>query len=316
MFEILIKNLKLFGFHGVNENEKINGQEFIFNVKIKLLKDTFRNENAPGYADTLSGTVNYSDIIRIIKRINSSNKFDLLETLAEDIAGQIFSYSDMVKSLKVCIEKSNPPIDEILESVGVRFSAERSSFLNKGSVDKGYSKSRKIFFLSIGSNIGDREKHLRDAVGKVSERKNIRILKVSSIYETEPMYLKNQPDFFNIVLKGEIEESGFMGNLKCDSESYAFEFLGFLKSIEYLMKRYPAAQRNGPRIIDLDLVDFDKQVIESDILKLPHPAFKERNFVLIPLSEIEPGFIIDGMNIVEFIANANLKDKIRKLYRW
>ncbi len=161
------------------------------------------------------------------------------------------------------------------------------------------------FYLSAGSNIGDREKNLRDAVSGLESKEFIEIAKVSSIYETEPMYYKEQDSFFNIALAGTIA---------CDYGP--FEFLGLLKSMEYYMGRKDGEVRYGPRLIDLDLLYFDEFKIVSDILVVPHPLIKERKFVLLPLAEIAPGLEIEGKKIADFLKTCKLDEKVLKIKNW
>ncbi|HEX7561181.1 MAG TPA: 2-amino-4-hydroxy-6-hydroxymethyldihydropteridine diphosphokinase, partial [Candidatus Humimicrobiaceae bacterium] len=161
------------------------------------------------------------------------------------------------------------------------------------------------FYLSVGSNTGDREKNLRDAVSGLERKDFIKISKVSSIYETEPMYYKLQDSFYNIALEGTI--AGDYG---------PFEVLGFLKSMEYYMGRKGGAVRYGPRLIDLDLLYFDKFKIMSDMLVVPHPLIKERKFVLLPLAEIAPGLEIEGKKIGDFLKMCKLDEKVIKIKNW
>ncbi|MBM3705538.1 MAG: 2-amino-4-hydroxy-6-hydroxymethyldihydropteridine diphosphokinase [Actinobacteria bacterium] len=327
MFEVLVKDLRLTGFHGINPEEKIKGQDFLFNVVITLEKQSFKN---PGslhadnlYDDNISETVNYSEIISIIKKVNSSKKFDLLETLSEVLAEKILSYSPMISGVSVTVEKTSPPITEDIGSVGVKLKLEKSEFVKNSAgsqkslsmndsckADTGsgeiYAGMGTVFYLSIGTNTGDREKNLREAVRILSAKEIVKIKKVSSIYETEPMYLKEQENFYNIVLKGVI---------KSDKYS-AFEFFGFLKEIEFRMNRQQNTVRNSPRIIDLDLLYFGNEKIDTDILTLPHPKMLERNFVIIPLLEIEPGFSMQGWKIRDLIAKLSLKEKAAKAGQW
>ncbi|HEX7561469.1 MAG TPA: dihydroneopterin aldolase, partial [Candidatus Humimicrobiaceae bacterium] len=173
MYKIFVKNLKLFGYHGVNPEEKINGQDFIFNATVYLKEDCEKTDIA--LSDDISDTVNYSEIITVIKDINSSKKFGLLETLSKQIAQNILNASPLVSKVKVKVEKPNPPIKEDLESVGVVCKLEKS-----------LQPKISGFYLSVGSNTGDREKNLRDAVSGLERKDFIKISKVSSIYETEP----------------------------------------------------------------------------------------------------------------------------------
>jgi 2-amino-4-hydroxy-6-hydroxymethyldihydropteridine diphosphokinase/dihydroneopterin aldolase len=340
MFKIIIKNLKLFGYHGVNPEEKINGQDFVFNIVIQLNRDCEK----PGFSfnDDISNTVNYSEIIKVIKEANSVKKYDLLETLARQIAQNILDFSPIISRVKVKVEKPNPPIREDLDSVGVECRLKKSMQLKeefkvsgklglqescatgtteykpspeglsanihiKDQHKKDYGKKAKSsrFYLSAGSNMGDREKNLRDAVSGLVNKDFIKISKVSSIYETEPMYFKEQDSFFNIALEGTI--AGDYG---------PFEFLGLLKSMEYYMGRKGSKVRYGPRLIDLDLLYFDKLVIVSNILSVPHPLIKERKFVLLPLAEIAPGLEIEGKEIADFLKICKLDEKVLKIKNW
>ncbi len=292
MFKIIIKDLKLYGYHGVNPEEKTNGQDFLFNVKLSLSEQAVRAGDY--YKDDLAETVNYSEIISIIKEINSSSKYDLLEALSGKMADEILSYSPLIDRVSIKVEKVNPPVKEDIGSVGVKCSIEKKSITRVLQ-----------FYLSIGSNMGDREKNIRDAVRMLGEKKPVNILRVSSIYKTEPMYLKEQQDFYNIVLEGSVSD-GFG----------PFEMLGFLKSIEYYLGRKGAGIRFGPRVIDLDLLYYGELEIVSDILVLPHPRLKERNFVLVPLAEISPGIIIEGIIIKDFIKSCSFKESVKIISSW
>jgi 2-amino-4-hydroxy-6-hydroxymethyldihydropteridine diphosphokinase len=129
-----------------------------------------------------------------------------------------------------------------------------------------------IAYLSLGSNIGDRTANLRaamaaiDALGKV--------LKVSSFYETEPVEFTAQDWFVNCVLE-------------LDTNLEPRELMDAMLGIEQQMGRRRDGNK-GPRIIDLDLLLFEKEIIDEHGLKVPHPAMHERRFVLAPLAEIAP----------------------------
>jgi len=297
MFSIIIKDLNLFGYHGVKESEKKDGQNFRFNIKILLNKDNFLSE------DDLENTLNYSEVIKLIKRINSDNRFNLLETLSQTAAGRIMDMSPMIEKVTVKIEKTSPPIEENLESVGVEYILDRKSIEDRG---KGKIESSEIdVYMSLGSNIGNRENNLRKAVNLIGSNPSINIVKVSSIYETEPMYLKDQNSFYNIVLEA-----------RTGVEPGPFEMMGFLKGIEYSMGRKRVENKYGPRIIDIDLLYYGEIFIESVFLTIPHPGIEERKFVLVPLSEITPGFTLKGENIEKFIEKSNFTERVDLIKSW
>lgn len=318
IFKIFIKNLKLFGYHGVNPEEKIKGQYFIFNVEINILRDSFKGN------DDLSQTVNYSEVVKLIKEINSAHKFDLIETLAEEISFKISGLSLLIKKIKTRIEKINPPIDEKLDSVGVEFKLEVKDNCLSGQkeeavsnfsipdnaenkelsfkVKKAHKKDHGTTYLSIGTNKGNRMENIKKVLYSFFKSDMLDILEVSSIYETEPMYYKDQDNFYNLIVKAAVK-----------NPINPFVVLGYVKSIEYEMGRESQAVIKGPRIIDIDILSIDDLKINSDILKLPHPGLPERNFVLVPLSEISPDYLINGIKINEFIRQNNFPQKVSKI---
>jgi GTP cyclohydrolase-4 len=127
-------------------------------------------------------------------------------------------------------------------------------------------------YLALGSNLGDRQGNLVEAIQSLRARMHVE--RLSSVYETEPAYLIEQPRFLNMVVKA-----------TTDLEPH--ELLAFLKRIERRMGRQQTI-RYGPRPIDLDILFYDDRVINSDGLRVPHSLIPERGFVLVPLNEIAP----------------------------
>jgi len=130
-----------------------------------------------------------------------------------------------------------------------------------------------IVYLALGSNIGEREQNLREAI-RLLGAANIRITKISSIYETEPVDYLDQPWFLNAVLVAQ-------------TELPPAQLLGILRAIESQMGSKKAFAK-GPRLIDLDILLYDDAAIDTPDLQVPHPRMLQRNFVLIPLAEIAP----------------------------
>lgn len=145
--------------------------------------------------------------------------------------------------------------------------------------------------LALGSNLGDRGENLRQALKSISEKVTIR--KISSVYETPPWGFSEQPSFFNQVLSGNTSLS-------------AAELLTFVKDVEHKMGRVKNFQ-NGPRLIDIDILLFGEQSINTESLNIPHPRMLERGFVLLPLSEIEPDLVVPGTkkSVIEFLEKAD-----------
>lgn len=130
-----------------------------------------------------------------------------------------------------------------------------------------------IVHIGIGSNLGDRQTNCTEAINRL-KRQGLTILKQSSMIETEPWGVTEQPLFINMAVEAET---------KLTPE----ELLEFLKATETDMGRQESL-RWGPRVIDLDILFYDDRVIESSDLVIPHPHLHERDFVLKPLSEICP----------------------------
>jgi 2-amino-4-hydroxy-6-hydroxymethyldihydropteridine diphosphokinase len=146
-----------------------------------------------------------------------------------------------------------------------------------------------ITYLGLGSNMGDRELNIRKALALIEER--YEILDHSSLYEAEPVGFEDQPRFLNMVVK---IESG---------NSSPAMLLHFVKSAEMEIGRKESF-RWGPRSIDIDILLIDDVACESDELTVPHREFMNRNFVLVPFSEMRSG----GRTMREEII---LNDRIR-----
>lgn len=131
----------------------------------------------------------------------------------------------------------------------------------------------KLIYLSLGSNIGDRAANLERAIEALSEI-GVRVLRSSSIYETEPVDLLAQPWFLNCVVEAETSLA-------------PRPLLDQLQAIERNLGSKKLVPR-GPRIIDLDVLFYETAVIHSAEMEIPHPRLAERRFVLVPLAELAP----------------------------
>lgn len=130
-------------------------------------------------------------------------------------------------------------------------------------------------YLGLGSNLGEREENLRQALTLLSLKVNLG--EVSSLYETEPVGYKEQPLFLNLVCR-------ITTNLLPE------ELFRLAKDIETSMGRVPSFP-NAPRIIDIDILFYDRKIMDTQNFTIPHPRLQDRAFVLIPLAEIAPDLV-------------------------
>jgi 2-amino-4-hydroxy-6-hydroxymethyldihydropteridine diphosphokinase len=164
-----------------------------------------------------------------------------------------------------------------------------------------------ICYVSLGSNVGDTEDNLHEALVLLEDYgDDIRLKKVSDYYETEPQgEIKDQPWFTNQLIELEI-----------DAEIWSPPgFLSTCTAIEAKMGRTRAVS-GGPRPLDMDIIAWGDTVMDMDFLTLPHPRAKDRAFVLVPLKEIAPDFAFpDGTTVDEALAAIDYRQEGRKLWQ-
>ncbi len=139
-------------------------------------------------------------------------------------------------------------------------------------------------YLSLGSNLGDRESNLAQATIALSINYQISEIVSSSYYESEPLYNKDQPLFLNSILQ-------FSTTLK------PFDILDITQKVEKMLGKSEEKEKNQPRIIDIDILFHGDAVIETEKLVIPHPMLSLRKFVLIPFVELAPEFKIPHTNL-------------------
>jgi 2-amino-4-hydroxy-6-hydroxymethyldihydropteridine diphosphokinase len=131
----------------------------------------------------------------------------------------------------------------------------------------------KLVYLSLGSNIGDRERNLRAALERLAAE-DLHLLRVSPIYETEPVDLAEQRWFLNLVVEAE-------------TDLFPMQLLARTQRIERALGRVRTVPQ-GPRTIDIDILLYANAVVRSATLEIPHPRMAERRFVLVPLAGLAP----------------------------
>jgi GTP cyclohydrolase-4 len=158
-----------------------------------------------------------------------------------------------------------------------------------------------VVYLGLGSNLGDRQANLVEGIQRLHAQ--VDDLRLSSVFETEPAYVTDQPRFLNLALRGttSLEPEALLAHLKRVEQA-----LGRRQTVRY-----------GPRPIDLDILFYDDRVIRTDGLVVPHPLIAERAFVLAPLAEIAPDLRhpVLGLTVGELLARVGGTDGVVRLER-
>lgn len=146
-----------------------------------------------------------------------------------------------------------------------------------------------ISYIGIGSNQAQPIEQAKQAISALQNIAKTKLIVCSSLYCSAPMGPQDQPDYINAVAK-------------IDTELSAIELLDALQSIEQNQGRVRKENRWGPRTLDLDIILFDNQIIETTRLTIPHYGVKEREFVVYPLFEIEPQLQMpDGTFLIKIL---------------
>lgn len=251
--EIKIRGLEVLARHGVYESEKKTPQKFVFDADIST--DFY----AAAKADDLNLTVNYGAVCDLICDTVTGNTFNLIETLAYEVAAKILEI-DAVDKVGLTVWKPEAPITHKFSNVGVCVKLEK-----------------RRAYLSLGSSEGDRKGYLDRAVGLLNGTRGIKVKKVSSYLCTEPYGGVAKNTFLNCA--AEIET--YLPPLKLLDETQRIEAeCGRVRTLRW-----------GDRTLDIDVIFYGNEIISNDRLQIPHPEYAKRDFVLIPLKEIAPNFV-------------------------
>ncbi len=253
MDEIRIDNLEVYAYHGVFPEENEKGQPFFVNAVL------YTDTRAAGMQDDLTLSTHYGEVCHFITKWMQEHTYKLIETVAENVAREIILQYPLVQALDLEIRKPEAPIGLPFESVSVK-------------IHRGWH----TVYLSMGSNMGEREKYIADAIDALQKHPQIEVEKVSELLVTKPYGDVEQEDFVN-------------GALKIRTLLSPEELLEELHRIEAAADRKRLVHW-GPRTLDLDIVFYDKLVYESDDLIIPHVDMENRYFVLKPLSELAPNY--------------------------
>ena len=248
---IRIDNLEVYAYHGVYDEEKEKGQYFYVNAEL------YTNTRKAGMNDDLDASTNYGTVCDFIHDFMTKHTYDLIETVAEQLAQALLLEFKLVKSVLLEIRKPHAPIEKEFESVSVE-------------IERGWHEA----FVAFGSNLGDKEKFIDEAIEALSNLPQINIVAISDKIVTEPY--------------GNVEQDVFLnGVMKIETLLSADELLQILQKVE----EHAGRERKihwGPRTLDLDIIFYDDDIISEDDMIVPHPDMKNRDFVLKPLMQIAP----------------------------
>ncbi len=248
---IKIENLQIRAFHGVYADEKERGQNFYVNAT--LYTDTRR----AGKKDDLSRSTDYGAVCQTIYDTMTKVKYDLIEAVCEHIAEDILMSYPYVKEIDVEVRKPEAPIPMEFESVSVK--------IHRGWHD---------VYISFGSNMGDSNEYIDDAIEAFHNEEYIEVLNESTRIITKPYGGVEQDDFVN-------------GVCHIKTLMTPHELLKFLHKLEAEAHRVRDV-RWGPRTLDLDIIFYDDLIYEDSTLIIPHYDMHNRDFVLGPMCELAP----------------------------
>ncbi|MCI9082678.1 MAG: 2-amino-4-hydroxy-6-hydroxymethyldihydropteridine diphosphokinase [Lachnospiraceae bacterium] len=248
---IKIKNLEVFGRHGVFPEENKLGQKFLINAVV------YAKVREAGLKDDLTKSVDYGEMAHFMTDFMMEHTCKLIEAAAEQMARALLFKFPVIEKITLEILKPWAPVGLPLETVSVE-------------ITRGWH----LAYIAVGSNLGDRGEYIRKGVQALRENQDCIVEKEAEIIATKPYGGVEQPDFLN-------------GMLKVRTLLYPMELLTLLHQIEQGADRERTI-RWGPRTLDLDIIFYDNWVVDEKELQIPHIDMQNREFVLKPLAELAP----------------------------
>ena len=249
--KIEIKELEIFANHGVYPEENVLGQKFVISATL------FTHTRQAGLTDDLSASINYGEVSHMITDFTRNHTFKLLEALAENLAEMLLDSLSGLEQITLKIEKPWAPVGLPLKTVSVEI-----------------TRKWHTAYIAFGSNMGDKKLFIDNGIRGLKKTKGCRIEAVSDYLVTEPYGVTDQDEFLNGVLK--------MRTLLSPEE-----LLERLHQLEQEANRERIIHW-GPRTLDLDILFYDQEIIDTADLHVPHPDMQNREFVLAPMNQIAP----------------------------
>lgn len=264
MDKIKIHGIEFFANHGLFQEEAENGQIFIIDCEFQL--------DTSGCIEEIEKTVHYGEVTIDIVEFATKNRYDLLETLANNLVKFLLQKYMLMTELTITVHKPSAPIP-------AKFS----------DITLTVTRKRTMVYLGIGSNLGEKHKYLDMVMDEISGHEHMLLKAQSKYITTAPYGVVDQPDFLN-------------GAVKLETYLTPNELLSFCQSLEEKAGR--ERLRNwGERTLDVDILFYGDKEIFTENLKIPHPDLHKRIFVLKPLCEIAPYLYHEkyGANISELL---------------
>lgn len=249
MDKIQVSGIAFWANHGVLESEQQQGQRFIVDASFSL--DTSH------CGDAIERTVHYGEFAQDIVTFCQGKTYRLIETLVNELATHLLCAYPLIQELSLTLHKPNAPIPLHFSDVSI-------------TVNRG----RTVCYLAIGSNLGDRECYLNSVREAIETDPQMKLLAQSTYLETKPYGITDQPDFLN-------------GVMKVETIYTPRQLLAFCQTLESRAGR-KKTRHWGERTLDVDILLYGNQVMETKELTIPHPQMHLRSFVLRPLHEIAP----------------------------
>ena len=254
MDKIHIKDLEIIGFHGAIPEEKVLGQKFVLSFELDVdLRQAVKN-------DDLTKTVHYGELAQKVEEEFTKTSYDLIEKAAEEICEFVLLNYPLVKKVKLLLKKPWAPTRKHVEYVAVE-------------IERKWNK----VYIAAGSNLGDKEETLKEAIYIIDKRKDCVVTKVSNFYTTDPVGYEDQDQFVNCVFE--------INTLQTPSE-----LMDTLLEVEKDFKRERII-RWGPRTLDLDIIFYNDIISYDEHILIPHPRAHERQFVMKPMCDINPYYV-------------------------
>ncbi|WP_375387611.1 2-amino-4-hydroxy-6-hydroxymethyldihydropteridine diphosphokinase [uncultured Amnibacterium sp.] len=271
---ILLSGVRARGRHGVLAEERLAGQDFVVDLELGL------DLAVAAATDRVVATVHYGELAQRVADVVAGEPVDLIETLAQRIADVVLA-DELVDRVVVTVHKPAAPIPVPFGDVAVRIERSRPA-------------ATEHVVIALGSNLGDREATLEEAVSVLHALPGLQVEGASASIETVAVTERgpdpSRPHYRNRVVVGR-------------TSLQPRELLSALLRIERAFGRVRTA-RWGDRPLDLDLIAQGDRAVDEPGLVLPHPRARDRAFVLLPWLEVEPDAVLPGLGRVRHLAAA------------